>query len=326
MQEKKYSSSFLGRKIITIIIAITIFYIVMAVYSDANQLVKYLHNIEIGFVSLILLSFTISILIKSLRQSFLLRCIGIRLGFIQNLILYIAGLSMTITPGGMGQMIKSHYLLKHHHQPVSKTLPIVLAERYSDIIALVSFIMLFTALNNITILTTPILVIAVVVALGGIVVRSRSLFHFVLELLMKLSIFKSFQNSSIEFNSTLVSLFQNESLFICWLLGMAASFFDAVGIFMCFESLKLNFNFGFTSAFGFSSILFGAISFIPAGAGITEVSFVQLLSHYGIEISKAAALVLLVRLLSVWYSTFIGVIATRFIARRKNIKFSANRE
>jgi uncharacterized protein (TIRG00374 family) len=64
-------------------------------------------------------------------------------------------------------------------------------------------------------------------------------------------------------------------------------------------------------------VLFGAISFIPAGAGVTEISFVQLLSHYGIEISKATALVLLVRLSNVWFSTFIGVIATKFISKSK---------
>ena len=58
---------------------------------------------------------------------------------------------------------------------------------------------------------------------------------------------------------------------------------------MCFQSLKLNLDFGFTTAFGFSSIVLGAISFIPAGAGVTEVHLVQLLSHYGVEISETAA-------------------------------------
>jgi uncharacterized protein (TIRG00374 family) len=316
MQEKKYDfSSIFGKKVITVVIAVTIFYILMVVYSDANQMVKYLHNIDLGFVSLILLSFLISILIRSIRQSFLLDSIGIRLGFLHNVVLYIAGLSMTITPGGMGQVIKSHYLLKHQGQPTSKTLPLVIAERYNDILALVCFIILFTVLGNFTILRVPILLIAIVIALGGVMIRSRNLFHFLQALLMKISVFKGLQNSSLEFNSTLLSMFENRNLFVSWLLSMAAFLFDAVGIFLCFQSLKLNFDFGFTTAFGFSSIVFGAISFIPAGAGITEVSFVQLLSHYGIEISKATAVVLLVRLSSVWFSTFVGVIATKFITK-----------
>jgi glycosyltransferase 2 family protein len=320
MQEKKhYFSSMFGRKVITVIIAVTIFYILMVVYSDANQMIKYLHNIDIGFVSLIILSFLISILIKSVRQSYLLNSISIRLGFVQNVVLYIAGLSMTITPGGMGQMIKSHYLLKHQDQPISKTLPIVIAERYNDILALVSFTILFAAIENLTILMIPIFAIGMVIAIGGVMIRNRNLFQFLQALSMKISIFKGLKNSSAEFNSTLVSLFENRKLFFCWLLSMAAFFFDAVGIFMCFQSLKLNFDFGFTTAFGFSSIVLGAISFIPAGAGVTEFSFVQLLSHYGVEISEATAVVLLVRLTSMWFLTFLGIVATKFITRNSKL-------
>ena len=317
MQEKKYYSQLFGRKVITIVIAVTAFYILMAIYSDANQMVKYLNNVNIRFLSLILLSSLGSILLRSVRQLFLLRRLGIRLDFIHNLVIFFAGLSMTVTPGGMGQMIKSHYLLKYHGQPMSKTLPIVLAERYNDILALVSFIILFVAINNIAILRVPIIIIAAIVALVGFVIRHRSLLHFMQNLLMKMPILNSFKDSSFEFNSSLLSLFQNKILIFSWALTMAAFFFDAISIFMCFQSLKLNFNFGFTTAFGFSSVLFGAISFIPAGAGVTEISFVQLVSHYGIEISKATALVLLVRLSNVWFSTFIGVISTKFIAKNK---------
>ena len=97
---------------------------------------------------------------------------------------------------------------------------------------------------------------------------------------------------------------------------MIAWFFEAVAIFLCFEALNLKFSFGFTAAFGFSSIIFGAISLLPAGIGVTEVGFLHLLSYYRIEFSTSTALILLIRLSSLWYSTFIGIVATRLIARK----------
>jgi glycosyltransferase 2 family protein len=96
---------------------------------------------------------------------------------------------------------------------------------------------------------------------------------------------------------------------------MCAWFFEAIGIVVSFEALKLDINFGLSTVFGFSSILFGAISFIPGGLGVTEVSFVKILSNYGLEVSISTAVILLIRLSSTWYSTVIGIIATKFISR-----------
>jgi uncharacterized protein (TIRG00374 family) len=76
-------------------------------------------------------------------------------------------------------------------------------------------------------------------------------------------------------------------------------------------------GFEVTTAFGFSSLMFGAISLVPGGAGVTELSFVQLLIYYGLPASEAATAVLLVRISSLWYSTLIGLVAVKIILRQK---------
>ena len=96
---------------------------------------------------------------------------------------------------------------------------------------------------------------------------------------------------------------------------MVAWFFEAIGIFLCFQAFSLSVSFSVTSAFGFFSTLFGAISFIPGGAGVTEFIFVRLLSSYGIDLSVATALVIFYRICSLWYSTAIGIISTRFVLK-----------
>jgi len=80
----------------------------------------------------------------------------------------------------------------------------------------------------------------------------------------------------------------------------------------------------FTSAvLGLSSILFGAVTLIPGGVGVTEVSFVELLSIYGIETSVSSALALFLRLLSIWFATCMGIVATKFALSKNKFEQSA---
>ncbi len=316
MIQKYDLQRFLRKRALTIVVATPIFYIFLAVFSDVNLLVQYFHKVDINFLFLILLSFTVSIFFRSLRQGLILKNIQIAPSFKDNFVLYLAGLSMSITPLSVGQMIKSHYLLKYYHQPISKTLPIVIIERYHDVLALLSFSILFVMVENIPMLKIPIFSIAVIFGAFTLFARSSRSIKSFERLINKISILKKFQNKPSDFRTTLFSIYQRKVFFSCWLISMIAWFFEAVGIFLCFESLNLNLSFGFTTAFGFSSIIFGAISMLPAGIGVTEVSFVHLLSHYGIELSTSTALILLIRLSSLWYSTFIGIIATRLVARK----------
>ena len=61
-----------------------------------------------------------------------------------------------------------------------------------------------------------------------------------------------------------------------------------------------------------TSILLGAISFIPAGIGITEGTLAGLLTLEGIGVSTALILSVMIRILTLWYSVGVGFIALKF--------------
>jgi uncharacterized membrane protein YbhN (UPF0104 family) len=57
-----------------------------------------------------------------------------------------------------------------------------------------------------------------------------------------------------------------------------------------------------------SSLIIGAISFIPGGVGITEGSIAGLLTLGGIELSVALVLGIMIRIFTLWFGVGIGFI------------------
>jgi uncharacterized protein (TIRG00374 family) len=312
-----YRSGISKNRVLIIICLILVFYISFVIYSDVNKFIKHFSNIDIKFLFPILLSFTGTIFVKSIRQLLLLRAIGISLVFKENLLIYLSGLSLIATPAGLGQMIKSYFLFKKYNQPILKTVPIVILERYQDLLSLFCIMVILSLIGNIKILEIPIFITGILLSLGIILIKSVKLIQSIQERLGRVKFLALFKDSSPDFTNSLYLLSSKKNLFYSWLISMAAWLFEAIGIFLCFQSFNLNIDFMFTTAFGFSSIFFGAISFIPAGTGITEVIFVQLLSSHGLELSLATAVVIFYRLCSVWYSTCIGVVAANIILKEK---------
>ena len=61
-----------------------------------------------------------------------------------------------------------------------------------------------------------------------------------------------------------------------------------------------------------TSILLGAITFIPAGIGVTEGGMLAQLVLHNVEYSLAICLVIIIRLFTLWMSVIIGFISLRF--------------
>ena len=59
------------------------------------------------------------------------------------------------------------------------------------------------------------------------------------------------------------------------------------------------------------SIILGVISFLPFGLGVFEGSLAGFLSLRGIDISIALTIVIIARIITRWYSVFVGLIVLK---------------
>jgi uncharacterized membrane protein YbhN (UPF0104 family) len=79
-----------------------------------------------------------------------------------------------------------------------------------------------------------------------------------------------------------------------------------------------------TFIFSFSSI-FGSIIFMPGGLGAAESSFVALLLLTGLTITTASLATILIRLCTLFWGIFVGVVSltitNRHISKKRKVKF-----
>ncbi|MBI3413288.1 MAG: flippase-like domain-containing protein [Candidatus Aenigmarchaeota archaeon] len=112
----------------------------LIMHSNPSAIVKTLSKANPFFIA-IGLSVTLLIIgLKIVRWRILLLSIGLKTGFKQIMQPYMASLFMSnITPGRVGEPIRSYYLKKSLGHHISKTLPTVVVERILDLSTVVLF-------------------------------------------------------------------------------------------------------------------------------------------------------------------------------------------
>ena len=293
-------------KAILIIIGAVLIYAAMAIFSDVGHFIKELQSINLLFLPLILSLITISIVIKGIRQCMILNEIGIQIPKLANMKLFIMGLSMLVTPGSGGEVIKSHFLKQNYNQSMAKTIPCVFVERYHDFLAIIVF--LFITLIFVTLIEAAIITIFsfLLIVIVFLIVVQKKWLVVIESKIEKIKPFRAFFINKAEFNQSIFMLFKPKLMFKFGLVSLLSILFESLGIYFGFLSIIPDANFIVYVQMFYTSILAGLFSFLPAGVGVTEGSLIGLLIKKGISVSQASPTVIYVRLISLWFATVLG--------------------
>lgn len=301
-------------KVFLIIFIILGFYVGFIFLSDINKITEQFINIKAELVPIIFSLTFISLIIRAFRQWKLLDSIGIKISFKKNILLYFAGMSMIITPVGAGELIKSHFLKEKYGEPISKTAPIVFVERFQDLFAVIT-ILFFTITIHYVLHVSLIFVIGtILLAFLYFLMRNNKFLEKIRSRLSNVRILKKIMPSE-EFNVTLIKLTNPKVLGVSWGISLISFLFDSLAVYFGLLAFGVDLGFLETAQIYYTSILAGAITFLPAGIGVTEASFAGLLVLEGLEIATASSIVLFTRLATIWFATILGFVATRFILK-----------
>ncbi len=303
-------------KAIIIVFLILVFYIGFIAYSDFSKFSSNISQFKFEFLPIILgLSFA-SYFMMGIRQKILLKRLGIELEIKESLLLYFSGLSMSVTPGGVGEAIKSYYLKKKYGHSVSKTFPLVFIERFHDlavVISVIVFTLIFLQISEVIIIVS---IIIPLIIIAYILVRIKKLFVKTINFFKRIKkLEKVFDNISKSYDG-MYEMLDPKTTIKVWAIGIVSQVFFALSIYSIFLAFDQDFGFIFTTEVVYSSILFGAISLLPGGVGLTEISTVNFLTDKGMEISLATSIVIMSRLATIWFSTIMGLITTKIFLKK----------
>ena len=307
------SEKFTVGKAIYLIIAAVFFYVLILFLSDANKIISVLNQIQFERYIAILSLSVLTLLIYGWRYKVLLSKLDLNLNFKECFLIHTAGLAMMITPGGAGVIVSNYILKKLTGRSISSTTPILIYERWLDVVALTTIIGILLYWNN--------FVASQIVFFIGLILCGFIFFVFKnsvgLDLLNKIlvttRILKKFVFNTEEFRDSTKKLTTPKTMISLLLITFLTKLVPMIAVYLVFDLFNLNIDFFNSSQIFLTNQIIGVLSFVPGGIIVTETGLLGLILQTGTDFSVAAMLVLLIRILTFWFPTFIGFIALKFV-------------
>ena len=303
------------KKLILVMIGISITYSLFILFSDTEKFSAQWHNLDWKYFLLLLLFNVVALSIRAVRQKILLDSLGFPLSYRKNFVLYFSGLSMIMTPAGTGELIKSFFLKQTHGFELSKTIPLVFAEKYHNLLVGVSILSIFLFFQQLFEAQILVLILGTLLIISFFSIKTGKL-NSLLKITPKISFFKNLEKETEKFEKQLKSLTKTKVFFSSWIIGLCAGLFDIIGFYFGFLAFNLDVNFIFSTLTMLTSIIFGSLTLIPIGAGITDLSLVGLLTSSGILFASASAFTIFIRITLVGSNVLLGIFFIKFYIKK----------
>ena len=303
------------RNIFVTLFIIFIFYTGFTLYSGHEKILQIFTTINWFYLFPIFAILFLTVFLRSLVQRFLLNKIGIKLGIKENFLLYLSGLSMIVSPGGSGVIIKSFFINQKFGYSISKSLPIIFIERFFELVGIILLLFFtFTLIYSIE----PLVVVTIVSIIASclfFLLKIKS-YNFLFKITNKIKSLKEFSNNN-EFIESLELLLKTRTTVVMIFVITAITFLESLMIYFGFLAFDLEFSYVETIQVFYSSILFGSLFLIPAGIGATEGFFTSLLINKKISFELATSLIIFLRMTTIWIVVIVGLITSYVIYFRK---------
>ena len=237
------------------------------------------------------------------------------LTYSRSALIYIAGRSMSVTPGKVGEVLRSVLLRSSDGVSGSRTAPIVVADRLTDLIALVVLSLVGIAQNRDFL---PIAV-AVLALVGGaiVVLGSPHLLHTLLGFVgrLGLSAVTTRAEKLVDSSSVLLAL---RPLLLLSFISVIGWGLECLGYYVVLEGFAgVEADILLCLFLWSTTTLIGAVSFLPGGLGATEGSLAVLATRLveGVTAPVALASTLLIRACTLWFAVVVGGLSLALFMR-----------
>ena len=281
----------------------------LVAYGDFRQIGPLL----VGFPPLLFVAAAglaaLNYILRYLRWSMYLRALDIQAPASVSLPVFLAGLALSITPGKVGELLKSVWLRQRADVPVAMSAPAVVMERLTDVISVA-----LLGLTGILLLPTVIaLAIAAILAVGivaGLLAASRYG-----AAALRWPVLRRWQEPLAQSQEGLRRLMSPRLLTAAVALGGLAWAAEGVALWVIIIGLDEWVALEIALPVSAAAALVGAATALPGGLVGFEGSMVALLGQAGLSPAVATLATLLTRLATLWLAVLIGLLAWLWLSR-----------
>jgi uncharacterized membrane protein YbhN (UPF0104 family) len=301
----------MGRRFVLPLLFGVIVLTALALVGDAPRVADALRKFPPAFLPAVLALTLWNYALRFVKWHLYLRRLRIPATFVDGLGIFLCGLSMAITPGKAGELLKCVLLRRRAGTPLTVTAPVVLAERLTDGLAMMG--LAATGLILYRQAVPPILAL-LAVFLCIIIVSQAPLVRLRLVpwLQTHRRLAKRAEGIGHLFTSANVLLAPG-MLIAAVAIGLVSWSGECIAFYLVLHGLGA--GSGWTlliqAAFVLAvSTLVGSASLSPGGLGSAEASSAALLvAVAGVHLTTAVAATLLIRLCTLWFGVCVGVVS-----------------
>ncbi len=307
------------RKIIFFTAAAVFAYSIFAFFVDFKELFRIGFSFDWRLLPFLLLLSFVNYLFRIWRFFYYLQVLGVKISFKKSAVIFLSTLSMTLTPGKSGELIRAYLVKRAAGKSFFKIVPVVVLERVMDGIAMLILGVLgvYFFMGDIPIMFFLSLF---PIALLYLIFHFRKRVVFIVKKLERRLPRLNILESLLIFFSNSEQLIKGRVIGFSLILSILSWCFEAGAFYLLldffgFSGLKI---FAFSLfVFSFSSIA-GFFAMIPGGVGVAEGSILSFLTFFlKMSFPLASFITLVFRMITLWFGVFLGIVFFSIFANRR---------
>lgn len=301
------------RVIISIVLA-GVIYLAFTIYANFTQVLNAFGLFNwLLLPALLFLSF-LNYFTRFLKWDFYLSIIHVEIKKVDSFSTFMSGLIMSVTPAKLGEVLKSVLVKEITGVPISKTAPIILAERITDFLSLlviaISGAYLFDYGGKLTIIVAIFFITLI------FIISNKKIALPIINFAERIPVIKKYIHNIQSAYESSYQLLKPVPLIQMTVLSLVAWGFECLGYYLILVNFDVNFGI-FWAFFSYSfSTIIGAISMLPGGLGLTEGSLTFLLVQKQVAMDIAVATTFIIRVVTLWFAVLVGIVSLTLYQKR----------
>lgn len=282
-------------------------YTVLVLRSDVSRVGRAISGIHPAWIPVFLALPLSNYFFRFLKWNYFLRRVGVVIPRGESLAVFVAGFSMTVSPGKFGELVKCVILREKRGVPVSTTSPVVVAERITDLLSMVCLAAAGAALSGGGAVLPAIAAGVVFVSLAMVFLLWSPAWRLAARTASRLPVLKTRTGSLEAFRRSAITLLDWRSMLVSVPLGILGWSLEALVLCAVAASMGISLPAGVALLSHAVGTIAGAVSMIPGGLGLTELTIDGILGG-SMPQAQAAVTTLLMRFCTLWFGVVLGLL------------------